>query len=314
MLSGTATLPGAPTVRPHVELIQESDLCWHAAELPRGEGKAVQRNMSYDEENGSASTRVVFQSAWHRPAGYHEADTEWYVMGGEVRLGGRVLGKGSYCRAPAGYRIPEMSVKEGTEVLLFREFGDWGFSASKKHKWDFVPRGLNTVSEEAGELTVVDTQRMEWMPNLYEGDQQRFLKLKLLYHDPAPKDDPAKGFVTMMCWAPPGWSDDRMVHHPVFEEAYTIDGHLDYNFGRLDAGTYFFRPARVKHGHFISGEEKGFTGIFRMDGSLINWITINEKVTVEGTPLNYDPKTQGPVIAGIPVRSRSTGPWSMDGW
>jgi hypothetical protein len=117
-----------------------------------------------------------------------------------------------------------------------------------------------------------------------------------------------------MCWAPPGWSDDRMVHHPVFEEAYTIDGHLDYNFGRLDAGTYFFRPARVKHGHFISGDEKGFTGIFRMDGSIINWITINEKVTVEGTPLNYDPRTQGPLIAGIPVRSRTTGKWDRDGW
>ena len=51
-----------------------------------------------------------------------------------------------------------------------------------------------------------------------------------------------------------------------------------------------------------------------MDGSIINWITINEKVTVEGTPLNYDPATQGPLIAGIPVRSRTTGEWDKDGW
>lgn len=301
-------------MRPHVELIQEADLCWHSAELPRGQGKARQRNLSYDEENGAGSTKVVFESAWHRPAGYHHADTEWYVLAGELRVGRQVLRKGAYFRAPAGLRVPEFSVQEGTEVLIFRELQDWGFSVSKRNRDAFVPRGLNTASTDPGDMTVVDTTRMEWMPNVYEGDQQRFLKLKLLYHDPAPPDNPQKGFVTMLCWAPPGWSDDRMVHHPVFEEAYTIDGHLDYNFGRLDAGTYFFRPARVKHGHFISGEEKGFTGIFRMDGSIINWITVNEKVTVEGTALNYDPKTQGPVIAGIPVRSRTAGPWDHDGW
>ncbi|HVN42867.1 MAG TPA: DUF4437 domain-containing protein, partial [Steroidobacteraceae bacterium] len=116
-----------------------------------------------------------------------------------------------------------------------------------------------------------------------------------------------------LAWAPPGWSDNRMVHHPVFEEAYCVDGHMDYNFGQLPKGAYFFRPARVKHGHFVAGEERGYTGLFRLDGALINWITVNERVVVEGDPLNYDPVTQAPVIAGIPVRSRSTGPWNLDG-
>lgn len=301
-------------MRPHVELIQQADLCWHAAELPRGEGKVRQKNLSYDEENGAGSTKLIFDSAWHRPAGYHHADTEWYLLAGELQFGPKLLRKGAYFRAPAGLRVPALSAKAGTEVLLFRELQDWGFSVSSKNRPGFVPRGLNTASSEPGALTLVDTTRMEWMPNIYEGDTQRFLKLKLLYHDPAPPDQPQKGFVTMMCWAPPGWSDDRLVHHPVFEEAYALDGHMDYNFGRLDAGTYFFRPARVKHGHFVTGEEKGFTGIFRMDGTIINWITINEKITVEGQAMNYDPRTQGPQIAGIPVRSRTTGPWSKDGW
>jgi hypothetical protein len=301
-------------VRPHVELIHQSDLCWHDVELPRGEGKARQRNLSYDEEDGSASTKVHFDGAWHRPAGYHHADTEWYVLKGQVKLGEKLLTKGCYFRAPAGLRIPAISVKQGTQVLIFREYGDWGFSVGDKDRAKFIPRGLNTASKEKGELTVVDASRMEWMPNIYEGDTQRFLKLKPLYHDPAPPDDPRKGFITLLCWAPPGWSDDRMVHHPVFEEAYSVDGHLDYNFGKLPDGTYFFRPARVKHGHFVAGEERGWTGVFRMDGSLINWITINEKVTVEGTAVNYDPKSQAPLIAGIPVRSRSSGEWDHDGW
>ena len=118
-------------VRPHVELIQESDLCWHAAELPKGEGKVRQRNLSFDEENGAGSTKLIFDSAWHRPAGYHDADTEWYVL---VRRNPARAGNCSE-RAPISAprracAFPAMSVKEGTEVLLFRELKDWGFSVS----------------------------------------------------------------------------------------------------------------------------------------------------------------------------------------
>ena len=300
-------------MRPHVELIQEADLCWHMAELPGGDGKVRQRNLSYDEEDGSASTRLIFESAWHRAAGYHHADIEWYVMSGAVKLGDKTMGKGGYFRAPAGLWVPEISVAEGSEILIFREYGDWGFTTSDNNREGFVSRGGNTASSEPGELTVVDTSRMEWMPNVYEGDTQRFLKLKLLYLDPASPDDNNTGFVTMLAWAPPGWSDNRLVHHPVFEEAYSLEGELVYNFGTLDVGTYFFRPAMVKHGHFVAGEERGWSGIFRLDGSLINWITINERVVIEGDAVNYDPKTQAPVISGIPVRSRSAGEWDLDG-
>ena len=93
-------------MRPHVELIQEGDLCWHPAELHGGDGQARQRNLSYDEENGAASTRVVFDTAWHRPAGYHHADIEWYVMQGTMKIGDNTLSKGGYFRAPAGLRVP----------------------------------------------------------------------------------------------------------------------------------------------------------------------------------------------------------------
>ena len=301
-------------MRPHVELIQEADLCWHPAELPRGQGKDVkQRNLSYDEEDGSASMRVLFDKAWNRPGGYHHADIEWYIVKGRVRVGDRFLGKGGYWRAPAGLAVPSIQVEAGTEVLMFREYGDWGFSVSRKNRAKFVSRGGNTASSAPGELTMVDSHRMEWMPNAYEGDTQRFLKLKLLYHDPSSPADNNTGFVTMLAWAPPGWSDNRLVHHPVFEEAYSLDGHLVYNFGTLDAGTYFFRPAMVKHGHFVAGEERGWAGFFRLDGSLINWITTNERVIVEGNAVNYDPATQAPLMAGIPVRSRSAGDWDLDG-
>ncbi len=300
-------------MRPHVELIQQADLCWHAAELPKGGQGAKQRNLSYDEEDGSASMRVVFDKAWGRPGGYHHADTEWYVEDGLMRIGDRYLGKGGYWRAPAGLAVPKIEVQAGTTVLMFREYGDWGFTVGRKNRTKFVSRGGNTASRAQGELTIVDSHRMEWMPNAYEGDTQRFLKLKLLYLDPASPDDNNTGFVTMVAWAPPGWSDNRLVHHPVFEEGYSLEGELDYNFGALDPGTYFFRPAMVKHGHFVAGQERGWTGFFRLDGSLVNWITTESQVIVLGNAVNYDPATQAPVISGIPVRSKTTGPWDLDG-
>ena len=203
-------------MRPHVELIQQSDLCWHPAELHGGTGRVMQRNLSYDEEDGSCSAKLSFETAWDRPGGYHEADTEWFVLEGKVKMGDNVFGPGMYWRAPAGLRVPDISVDKGSEVLIFREYGDWGFSVSETDKSEFVPEGGNTASDKAGVLTICDSAKMDWMDNIYEGDTQRFLQLKILYHDPSPEGQNEKGFITMLGWAPPGWTDDRLIHHPIF--------------------------------------------------------------------------------------------------
>ena len=71
-------------MRPHVELIDEKDLLWHPAELTHCSGEARQRNLSYDEEDGSASLKVHFDTDWSRPGGVHSAETEWFVLSGQV--------------------------------------------------------------------------------------------------------------------------------------------------------------------------------------------------------------------------------------
>jgi hypothetical protein len=63
---------------------------------------------------------------------------------------------------------------------------------------------------------------------------------------------------------------------------------MEYNFGTLDLGTYFFRPARVKHGHFTT-REGGATWLLRSDGELVNWYTQNEWVRWGGEAVNYGP-------------------------
>ncbi|GIS40477.1 MAG: hypothetical protein Ct9H90mP13_03230 [Pseudomonadota bacterium] len=36
-------------------------------------------------------------------------------------MGNEIFGPGMYWRAPAGLRVPDISVDKGTEVLIFRE-------------------------------------------------------------------------------------------------------------------------------------------------------------------------------------------------
>jgi len=83
-------------VRPHVELIHEGDYVWHAAELPGGEGRASERRLSVDEEDGSSSLKVAFHTDWGRGPGIHHANTEYYVLDGSLTYGDRTIGKGAY--------------------------------------------------------------------------------------------------------------------------------------------------------------------------------------------------------------------------
>ncbi|MCA1832298.1 MAG: DUF4437 domain-containing protein [Actinobacteria bacterium] len=282
-------------MRPHVELIHEDDYIWHPAEFPHATGDAVQRVLSADEEDGSASLRVDFLTDFARGEGYHLADTEWFVLEGEITIGSERFEKGGYLHAPKGGVVPAISAKKGTRILLYREFGDWGFEPSSAN--------ADWAREK---LIILDTEAMEWLAVDKPGPKPG-LFIKMLHRNEE------TGFYSRLIWAAPGWDDHRLAHHPCYEEAFTISGSMIYNFGHLLPGTYFFRPAWVKHGHFISHEPDGCTWLIRSDGDLTNYYTTNERVIVEATPENYDPQTQGPVLTGIPVRSKSTGDWSGEG-
>ena len=89
-------------MRPHVELIDQADYVWHGAELIKGNGRASERRMSVDEEDGSSSLRLDFHTDWNRGPGIHHANTEYYVLDGEMRIGGQTIGKGGYVQAILG--------------------------------------------------------------------------------------------------------------------------------------------------------------------------------------------------------------------
>lgn len=292
-------------MRPHVELIDEKDLLWHLAEFPHATGEARQRNLCYDEENGAASLSVEFLTDWSRPAGMHAAQTEWFVLEGQVKFGDMVLGKGGYWVAPRGVPTPRVAAKAGTRILLFREYADWSFA----------PAATDTKAIDPG-VTVMDSEAMEWfdVQDPDNGSPMDFdrggtpvpgLFIKLLWRDPE------NGFYTRLIKAKPGWREHPLAHHPVFEEAYCLDGEFDYNYGFMTAGQYFFRPAGVRHGDFTAGEKNGCTWILRCDGDLVDWYTDNARVEMLGDPVNWGegyPRSEPPVHIQ-PVRSRSVGPW-----
>ncbi|ROO88501.1 uncharacterized protein DUF4437 [Actinocorallia herbida] len=259
-------------MRPHVELIQENDYVWHGAELPGGEGRASERRLSVDEEDGSCSLRVDFHTRWGRGPGVHHANTEFHVLEGSMTYGGREYGKGAYLYVPKGVPAESLVFAEGSKVLHYREYGDAGFDAGAAKRWD----------DAREEVIVLDTEAMQWdaVPN---AGPMPGLFIKYLHVDPV------TGFYTRLVHAQEGWTDHRLAHHPCYEEAYTTQGHMEYNFGTLDLGTYFFRPARVKHGHFTT-QEGGATWLLRSDGELMNWYTQSEWLRWGGEAVNYSPE------------------------
>ncbi len=292
-------------MRPHVELVDENDLIWHPAELPHGAGEARQRNLCYDEENGAASLLVEFVTDWQRGAGLHAAQTEWYVLEGGIRIGATDLGEGGYWVAPRGVSTPAMSARAGARILLFREYADWAFTPADDDA---------AVSGEG--LVIKDANAMDWYDVVHpeHGSPMDFdrggtpvpgLFIKLLWRDPE------NGFYTRLIKAEPGWREHPLAHHPVYEEAYCLDGDFHYNFGTMVKGQYFFRPAGVRHGDFTAGEENGCVWLLRCDGDLVDWYTDNASVEMKGDPVNWGegfPNTETPVYLQ-PVRSRSIGPW-----
>ncbi|MFB7719741.1 DUF4437 domain-containing protein [Nocardia sp. NPDC056100] len=291
-------------MRPHVELIDDRDLIDHFAEFEHATGSATQRHLSYDEEDGSASLKVRFDTDWSRPAGVHHAETEWYVLSGQVTIGDTVLGPEGFWMAPTGVLTPPISVTAGTEILLFREYGDWHFDLADGDR-EFV--------RPDQKLVVLNSADMPWI-DVKDGSPMRFdlggtpvpgLYIKMLHRDEQ------TGFYSRLIKAKPGWREAPLAHHPCSEEAYCLDGGFDYNFGKMWPGTYFWRPALIRHGDFTADAVQGCTWLVRSDSDLVDWYTDDATVTMSGTPTNWGPGYEQTLAPRFiePVRSRSIGSW-----
>lgn len=280
--------------RPHVECVDIRDLPWGPANLVNSNAKARQKVLSIDWNTRAASLYMQLEPGWTRAKGYHHADTEIYVIDGELTVGDHRLYAGCYYRVPKYKAVGPFESQRGATVLYFRE-GPPSYAVSH--------RDMGTVQEAP---IFVDTNEMDWKDAFVPHDRTvvdgaASLQIKLLYRSPITH------FYSRLVRAPAGWSDTRLSHHPVMEEAYGLEGFMDYNFGRMTPGTYFYRPPRIKHGNFRTGPN-GFVFFCRDDGELVNLHT-DEK----GNAINYDPHGDLAPVTAEPIRSISFGDWDGEG-
>lgn len=278
-------------MRAHVEMIHEDDYVWHPAELPGGEGEALERRFSVDEEDASSSLMLSFPTDWSRGAGVPHADTEFFVIEGSMTYGGQQMGEWEYIQVPKGVPMEALSIAKGSKVLHWREYGPATFDL-----------GGSRAADARGEVTITNPANLEWMSTLERTPGPMApLYIKMLHHDEE------TNFYTRLIKAPKGWAEPRLPHHPVFEEFFTLSGLTESIHGDSGPGTYAFRPAWIKHGHYDTLEETVW--ILRCNGTLVNMYTKNAWIDWGGEAENYDPVTEAPIPSTLPVRSSKTGPW-----
>ena len=172
-------------MRPHVEMIHEDDYVWHGAELPGSEGRASERRLSVDEEDGSS---LPARRLPHRLGPRSRASTmptpSTSSCEGPMTYGDKTIGKGGYVYAPKGVPTEAMTFAEGTRLLHYREYGDAGFDAvdsMRAARW----------AEAREEVIVLDTEAMKF--------------------DAVPNPGPMPGMFIKYLHVRPG---DRLLHPP----------------------------------------------------------------------------------------------------
>lgn len=281
--------------RPHVELVSVMDMPAVEVTLPGSSLPARLITLSQSPDNKAISAVIDLPAGWTRERGTN-SDTfvELYLLSGDLNVAGDLqLLPHHYFRTEIGAAAGPYSSVHGARVLCFTE-GDL-------MAWEPVDVAGATLGEG---IVHHDTNHMPWQNTFVPGpnvtDTGAQLKIKLLYMDPRTKA------YSRLILAEAGWNDHRFAHHPVVEEAYTIRGHMTYNFGNLEVDTYFYRPPGIKHGNFEAFPD-GTVWLIRSDGELENIYT-----SLEGEPGNWEYGTpREPVMTDHEhlVRSKRIGPW-----
>ncbi|MCS7003261.1 MAG: DUF4437 domain-containing protein [Dehalococcoidia bacterium] len=286
--------------RPHVELVHVLDMPAREVLFPGANKPARLIVLSESPVNKAVSAVLDLPPGWERERGVNnDTFVEYYLLAGDLLVGGDLqLLPHHYFRTEKGAAAGPWSTVHGARVLYFTE-GD-------PMNWQATPQPAPTLSEG---IVWNDTNLVGWEdtfvpgPNVVAETGAR-LKIKMLYRDPE------TGAYSRLILAEAGWHDHRYAHHPVVEEAFTIRGHMTYNFGTLEVDTYFYRPPRIKHGNFEAYPD-GTVWLIRSDGDLENIYT-----SLDGEPGNWAYGTdREPVLTDAEnlVRSKRAGPWSGEG-
>lgn len=239
--------------RPHIECIHESALPWERHRLPSGRTVEV-KTLSRDPQSGNHTSLIRLPAGWVQDLRKaHPAPEEMFVLSGRLRVGDTILGPYEYLRVGPGIlHGPEEALEETLAIWIVE--GAYGSVQGRDAGGEF-------------DLVHVDATQMQWRPTWVPGPRPG-LHIKLLYMDPQ------TGAYTRLIRAESGWREDRLEHHDCAEEAYTLEGEMYLgNTGRSwGPGSYFWRPAGIKHGPMDT--QPGALFFLRTDGPLVNHYTM----------------------------------------
>ncbi len=252
--------------RPHIEPLVDRDVEARPLRLPGWKRGITCRTLSIDPVNGSCTQVIEIEGGFKQPAGFSNSEWELFILDGSLEIGRQTYGKDHYLFVPAGYRLGEISTREGCRAIWFfnDHYPDW--VAAGDH------RDRAVKSDEWVSVSSIDEVR--WMIPTMVPQTEPGIFIKIL------RMEEHTGAFTGLYVMVPGFWQDNVSYHDCMEESYHIWGESwIMQFGYLPTGGYFYRPPYINHGPFQC--EYGTYAIFRTDSWLVNHFHWNPYTTVE---------------------------------
>ena len=216
--------------RPHTEFIHsqaQTQSPWARPGLAPG---LKQRTLSRDPVKGGASLLLDY------PAGYQSDDSalsvaeELFVLEGSLQLAGTRFEQHDYGFVPPGAPRSTLSSADGATVLCF---------------FDALPQP--GPADPDAQVQHLATAEMPWEPGIADPNL-KFMGLgrKVLRDDPERQERVL--LLTMAPQAYPAATGAPQIAHPCVEEMYLFSGDVISEYGVMQAGAYFWRPAMIFHG------------------------------------------------------------------
>ncbi len=245
--------------RPHIEPFVELNDGYKKFRIPGFTGSDY-KVLSLDPDNGACSLKVRFNGGYARKPGLSYSDQEYFILGGEMKLGGQTLREGHYLFVPAGVAMEAIEVPDGCEALLFCNDSEPGYEESDAN---------HDLALLAGFISVDSYGEMPWSsgsivaPSVATGCMIKLLRF-----------DPVTEAMTFLYCMTPEFMQDNISYHDCGEESYHIWGtSWMMQFGDLPTGGYFWRPPYINHGSFRS--KLGCIALGRTDSKLHNYFHFN---------------------------------------
>ena len=246
--------------RGHIELVHAPKI--DERELPAS-GWPVQpmaKLLSTDSESGAFSGLIRLPAGYRRDPGHLQAETEWMIVDGTLRIGEHARSFGFYTYAPPSTTEEAWVTETGCTLLFF----------ARDRRPDFI---VGEGSEGRTARIESDTEQLPWMASPIPGPPEGNL-LKILRHDTR------TGEMVVLCSSVPQYDYPVLEFHDCVEEIYMLEGDIWLgNSGMMSAGSYFWRPPFITHGPFYSAT--GSLMLVWVPSTLVNHMPVNAASTPE---------------------------------